>query len=319
MKTKALVFTLLLMTSTYCWAQWVGYPKAKLTAHVIDEDGKPVSGANVLFGFTQQFQGDDAYVQGLTDSNGNFTGEGYTYGMLGTKVIKEGYYFGTVSNPQFIKSIDGKWQPYDATYTTVLRKIGDPIPMYARDANLNIPAVGQPCGYDLEVGDWVGPYGKGRVADLIMTLQRQYQNVTNYDVSVDIAFSNPGDGIQETQLPKEFSNSEFIWPRLAPITGYESSLSLHVIRTPPGFSGDIGDKYQNKKYFFRVRSVEDNGNVTSALYGKISESIEISPMHAKNCYVHLYYYLNPTPNDRNMEYGSTLFKKLSEFEVPNSP
>ena len=83
-----------------------------------------------------------------------------------------------------------------------------------------------------------------------------------------------------------------------------------------GFHGNVP---QDQVYFFRVRTVEQNGIVTSALYGKINSGLCITPQHAKNCYVGLYYYLNPTPNDRNIEYGSTLFKNLEFLETPRAP
>jgi len=231
---------------------------------------------------------------------------------------KEGYYGGGISSGHFYKTDSlNHWLPWDATYTTVLRKIGNPIPMYAKNVNIDIPAIGQPCGYDLEVGDWVGPYGKGKVSDFIFTLQRQYQDYFDFNVSVTLTFSNPGDGIQVTQLPVEFANSQFKWPRKAPVDDYQLGFSVQFSENKKiGFHGNVP---QDQVYFFRVRTVEQNGIVTSALYGKINSGLCITPQHAKNCYVGLYYYLNPTPNDRNIEYGSTLFKNLEFLETPRAP
>jgi len=32
-------------------------------------------------------------------------------------------------------------------------------------ASFTIPEIQKTCGFDLEVGDWLAPYGKGKVAD----------------------------------------------------------------------------------------------------------------------------------------------------------
>jgi hypothetical protein len=228
---------------------------------------------------------------------------------------------GWANIPSFVKDDGlGHWLPWDATYTTVLRKIGNPIPMYAKNVNIDIPAVGVPCGYDLEIGGWVGPYGKGRKADFIFTLQRQYQDYFHFNVTVTLTFSNPGDGIQVTELPKDFANSQFKWPRMAPSTGYQSNFSVNFSENQQGHDTNFqGNVASDQVYFFRVRTVEQNGNMASALYGKIASGLQITPQHAKNCYVSLNYYLNPTSNDQNMEYGSTLFKNLPDLEVPRAP
>ena len=49
---------------------------------------------------------------------------------------------------------------------------------------------------------------------------------------------------------------------------------------------------ENRNYFFRVRTVlDEEGNVKSALYGKIYGD-----------FMQFRYYLNPTLNDRNVEF-----------------
>jgi hypothetical protein len=320
---KLKVFILLLVAVAAIGAVAVlNFPKIRFTVHVVGEDGQPISGANAMFLFNQDSSALNKMTQvpGVTDGNGNLTAEGYSpYGTVaGQPFTKDSYYVSNASIPQFTKDDGlGHWLPWDQTYTTVMRKIGNPIPMYAKNVNIDIPAVGQPCGYDLVIGDWVGPYGKGRTSDLVMTLQRQWQDVYHFDVSVVISFSNPGDGIQITQLPKEFANSDFKWPRLAPENGYQSNFTIHVTSNPK--TGFQGMTPEDQTYFFRVRTTEQNGNASNALYGKIASGIKLMPGASKTCEVHLNYYLNPTSNDRNMEYGSTLFKNLEFLETPREP
>jgi len=326
-KTKVVVFLIVAAVGAVGIYQVTGPPTIRFTVHVVGEDGEPLAGVktSVIFhptGHHDQF----TQVDVVSNVNGNFTAQGFSHDgtfAVGELLNKDGYYASGVLIPHFTKTDDlGHWLPWGQTYTTMMRKIGDPIPMYARIVDINIPAVGQPCAYDLEAGDWVAPYGKGLTADFVFTLQRQWQAFNNFDVSVVITFPNSGDGIQETQLPAEFADSQFKWPRVAPEDGYQPSLLLRVADSPTtGLQGNIGDKNSNNRYFFRVRAVESDGNVSSALYGKISEGIELAPNSSKTCGIHLAYYLNPTPNDRNMEYDvqKDLFKNLDWMQAPRTP
>ena len=54
---------------------------------------------------------------------------------------------------------------------------------------------------------------------------------------------------------------------------------------------------------FRVRTVLDNeGNITSARYGKIYGPVEYGEEERGGGGVRFIYYLNPTANDRNLEF-----------------
>ena len=67
----------------------------------------------------------------------------------------------------------------------------------------------------------------------------------------------------------------------------------------------------NHNYYFRVRTVLDgNGNVKSALYGKIYGD-----------FMQFNYYLNPTPNDRNVEFDpkKNLMENLGPLESVSEP
>ena len=80
-------------------------------------------------------------------------------------------------------------------------------------------------------------------------------------------------------------------------------------------------KQQERGYFFRVRTAEENGRIISANYGKITGDIGIDPRDAKNCTVTFTYYLNPTSLDRNMECDPkrNLLQGLSWEENPREP
>jgi hypothetical protein len=83
-------------------------------------------------------------------------------------------------------------------------------------------------------------------------------------------------------------------------------------------------KFGNNKwegYFFRVRTVEQDGKIVSARYGKIRGGIEVDPRWSSTCSVTLTYYFNPTPNDRNLEWDmkKNLFGGLTDMETPREP
>jgi hypothetical protein len=192
--------------------------------------------------------------------------------------------------------------------------------MYVRRfRRLEIPAVDRPCGFDLETSDWVAPWGKGKVADFIMTLTRRYENRDDFEVNVTLSFSNPLDGIQEANLPAQFRGSEFIWPRQAPETGFNPKYSARF-GVKPGHDY-YGSAFEEDAYFFRVRTQERNGQIVSALYGKIKGGIRLEGRETGTCIVAFTYYLNPTLLDRNVEWDTkrNLLTGLSHEETPRHP
>jgi hypothetical protein len=333
MKTTTVLYLLLFSTASCLLGQtnqqWQGYPQAKVTVRVIGEDEQPIPGVTASFVFGGQYDYNHTLleVKGETDASGLFTAQGYTYGQFGHNLSKDGYYMGSTPIPIFRDAKDGHWQPWGATNTAILRKIEKPVPVYAKKVRgeADIPAVGKPCGYDLEAGDWVAPHGRGKIADFIITLtNRHYESRSVFDVGATITFSNPLDGIQETQLPKEYATSEFKWPRQAPENGYQSSFAARGAQFPDGgpkpirtFNGDG----TGQAYFFRVRTVEQDGKIVSALYGKIDSGIVLDPIGSKFCGIFFTYYLNPTSLDRSMEFDlkRNLFTNLPNLELPRLP
>jgi hypothetical protein len=302
-------------TQTTGWT----FPQARVVVRVLGEDGTPIPDVKTRLVFCGPTNVNDIVrVEGRTGTNGTFSGQGFSNAMLGGSLRKEGYYFGAANIPHFLDATNDQWQPWGATYTSVLRKIGNPVAVYAKQPWITIPAIGKPCGYDLEVGDWVSPHGGGKVSDFIFTLQRAYTNRDQFEVSVDLSFSNPSDGIQETELPKQFAQSWFIWPRQAPESGYKSAWRIEW--GWPGKMPPIED-IEKQKYFFRVRTKEKDGKIVSALYGKLSAGFELAPYETSTCQLHMSYYLNPTPLDRNMEFDleKNLLKGLNDLETPRVP
>ena len=266
----------------------------KATLKVIDGGGRSVTGAVawVSFYITPPLGQTEASekIEGLTDSSGLFTASHRDRSLfLGFHAEKAGYYpawfeyaldFPTQYDPV-------KWNP---NVTLLLKKIVKPIPMYAKWLNTHVPVLDTPVGFDLLTGDWVAPHGKGRNKDFVFTRNLSFKSNLDYEGKVTLAFSNPGDGIQMFQPSEIEKTSSMKSPHEAPQEGYESMLTRET-SAHPGQSS----KYEyepHRIYFFRVRTVlDDSGNVKSANYGKIYGD-----------FMQLRYFLNPTPNDRNIEF-----------------
>ncbi len=164
-------------------------------------------------------------------------------------------------------------------------------------------------------GDWVAPRGKGKISDFIFTAQSAFTNLQQQHVILNLSFSNPLDGIQLTELPKEFGNSFFKWPRQAPDNGYQPTWMQERDKTYRI------QKLEQQKFFFRVRTLEKDGKIVSAFYGKLSEGFQVGADSPTVCKFRLCYYLNPRPLDRNMEFDlkQNLFKNLPQNEQPRRP
>ena len=81
----------------------------------------------------------------------------------------------------------------------------------------------------------------------------------------------------------------------------------------------------DQNFFFRVRSeTDDEGNITSALYGKIHGEILFTIgtlRNPKKSSLSFTYYLNPDHNDTNLEFDleKNLFKGLNSLEEVRAP
>jgi hypothetical protein len=297
-------------------------PQWNATIKVIDEDGQPISGAHAVVGYyvsptggqdnINTVAGDN--ISGLTAADGIFKASHQDRSaFLNFVAEKEGYYTTrveyTLGAPSQYDS--AKWNP---TVTLVLKKIGKPIAMYAKWVYSDPPIfkkTGQPpisfdesIGYDLVVGDWVAPYGKGTNTDIIFGEQFDKKSVTDYYYKQTISFPNAGDGIQEFSVPDTEKGSDLRSPHEAPADGYESRLIRENYHHP----GQVGesDYDENRIYLFRM-TLPDGLH-----YGKI---------YGDPIQMNFRYYLNPTPNDRNIEFDpkQNLSRGLKPFERVTSP
>lgn len=298
---------------------------AKATIVAVDERNKSVEGAYTGITFEENTgQGPKvSTADGLTDSEGKFTASGNCNGHIAYGAKKEGYYDSYYSYDFKGKNSFG-WEPWNPKLKVVLRKIENPVPMYARDterSKIEIPVVNQDVGFDLVKFDWVVPYGMGTHADFIFNLQRlPVVSRKKYDATLTITFSNKGDGIQAVREDLQ-SGSKFKLPRFAPENGYESKLILHQWYVQGGpVNQNFDFKAGDLNYIFRVRSIEKDGKIERSMYGKTRGYISFTAMESKTAKIYFIYYLNPDYT-RNLEFDPkrNLFGKLPDLERVTEP
>jgi hypothetical protein len=299
---KTFIYLLMGMLSTGCA---LAQPSAsKFTVRVLDsETGHPVTNATVQAIFEHQYDpwGNKPNIVDRrnepVDLNGEVVFEGKCiHGGAGGTAFAEGYYSGHEGQSSTKNIALNRWEPWNPTIEVKMRKIKNPVSMkYKRQGWTVVPEFGKPIGYDLEKGDWVIPHGTGEIEDFVFLMNLNRKSMADAEASYILSFSNPLDGIQEYMPPKRLQ-SAYIFPYTAPIEGYEKSLYQHDINTPYGPSKTT--EKDNVNYLFRVRTkTDDEGNIISACYGRISGEIKIS----RKGQVEFEYWFNPDPQSRSLE------------------
>lgn len=256
-------------------------------------DGIPLEGATVKGGFKRRMGDDEPVINYIaTDTNGLVQASAVTSGQVTIKVTKDGYYQHYESLNLYNLLLSG---PVFTNLTVDLKKIVNPIPMYANEVRTYIPQTNCAVGYDICTGDWIEPFGNGKKADLMFEMQYDFVDDQNYEVTLLASFPNPHDGIQ----PFDFKYPKHEGPELksayeAPVSGYASSLVMRrickdgLVAVPKSVGG----------YYFRLNTVVDNqGELISAQYGKIYGDIVFDRFAS----LLFRYYFNPDKT-RNVEF-----------------
>jgi hypothetical protein len=76
----------------------------------------------------------------------------------------------------------------------------------------------------------------------------------------------------------------------------------------------------NQNYFYRVRTVKEDGKIKSAMYGKIYGEIQFDVINAPTAAIIFTYYLNPD-GTRNTEFDpkNNLFRDLPPIQRVTDP
>ena len=278
-----------------------------VSVRTVDQDGKPVAEAKL------DAESGDKTVSGQ-DGRAQLAVKKKAFSTR-FRAVKEGYYE---------TETDGFPLPLSPnvdlskTVNIVIKKIKNPIPMYAKSLTaghggvLKLPSYdGKSYGYDLVIGDWVAPHGKGTTSDLIFRFEGNPGRVVEleeWEKKITITFSNKHDGILAWQGLSDNGRaygSELASDYEAPATGYQSEWIQRTWKEKDGLRQTTVNQFRN--YYFRVRTqVDENGNIVSMHYGKIYGD-----------FMSFTYYLNPTPNDRNVEFDTN--KNLFHLNKATKP
>jgi len=297
----------------------VPLPEARLTIKVLDENGRSLSNMPVHVWLSES-----AIRDGQTDSNGLFVAEGTcTIKDIPISIVKQDYYDSRLryTYPNYLSVKDNKWQPWNPVVTAVVRRIVNPIPVLMKRVEARLPIGDEPFAFDLQVGDWVRPYGRGEVSDMRFEVTRRVTSPNDYEGTLRLTFTNALDGIQRAE--GMIMESALRFPRCATTDGYLTNYVYSHGKDPiKGYYG-AGVDDPKKYYLLRVRSVVDrDGEIKEALYGILDGDIKLMGVaSANNLSIAFTYYLNPTPNDRNLEFDPkrNLFKNLKSTEQVTAP
>lgn len=272
------------------------YERSTVTIRVTDQTGVPVTNAFVgVNGYTQRA------FEGRSDTNGRFIYTDRIAGGVSCFVYKDGYY--ETGGQIWVGPV--KWTDHPASeYTVVLKKIVNPVPMICKRLRTNVPKLNEPFGFDLEIGDWVKPDGKGNTKDILFSATRRMASRRDHEVRVKIAFSNDLDGCQEfiSANPHDINiiTSELIPLQVSPITGYTNEIALWQSAVPEQPFKRSWQK--NRNYVFRIRSkIDTTGKLVEANYCWTEGDIIIDPGDKTTVYVEFKYYFNPDPHSRSLE------------------
>ena len=283
-------------------------PTAKVTVKVVDEIGAPVAGAATGIGIGAVTSVGD---NGISDANGIFIGQVTGWGGLGYGAKKTGYYsYHDVIDVHPVRSgLLYRWEPWNPTKVAVLRPIINPVPMYAKWVTATLPRLEALCGYDLELGDWVQPYGKGINSDLIFTGFREFVDRDNWKASLRVAANGKSAGFISIKEFLGVDGSDFKLPREAPLAGYLPRYDINdKSGTPDPFNKELS-------FVFRTRTVENaKGETITALYGKIRGPIQFGVRSSPTMTLVFTYYINPD-GTRNLEFDPK--RNLFQNKIPD--
>ena len=306
---------------------------AHISAYVIDEiTHAPIPSIKVSASFSND-NGWKAWTESApiyhdtqeTDVNGFCTLKGKTnIGRAGCGVDKQGekYYGAGGRGFHFTKkNIFGVWQPDNLVATIRLQRVEHPIPLFVKNVRPKVASgtfdgTNAVLRYDLVLGDWLPPEGKGECADLEIRTRLTIDEVlqvgkykdwkkTFFTFSNTVRFPGEGNGCRAEMT----SPTAGIKLRNAPEAGYGKTIVNRFgvkrkIVGPNVNEAEYSDSNPNRCYYFRIRSrFDDKGNLVEAYYGKVYGDFNFHGRWDLGFRgVDFLYYLNPKSLDRNLEW-----------------
>lgn len=279
--------------------------QGRVTLRITDSAAMPVEDAKTSVAFWASDSLPDVISRdGTTDTNGYYVATGITMDRMGYLIEKDGYY-STHGELSFYRPgedcVDnGRWQPWNHTNTIVLKKRRNPVSMIASSFDIPFPIRDKAVGLDMEVGDWVKPYGEGSVSDIMFSYSSHLSDdILVFSNRLGISFQGQGNGY--IRKAKD-SWSEYVFVYDAPLMGYIQEMVLSVDRTR--FKILKRNLFGPEEYLiFRIRSVlDEKGEIVSARYGIIDGPIKYGDDEQGGGVVQFRYWLNPASVGRNLEH-----------------
>lgn len=284
---------------------------AKFIVSVVNDDGISISNANVFCGFSQRDNKlGGADVSALTDDSGRCIVSGRTDGHeVVFRVEKEGYYRSrnsvrlTMQNEIHDVRFDC-WQPYGDNLAILVRERRNPLSVNdvkdGKPYEHAIPQEDSWYGFDLMVGDWISPFGKGTVADLNVRIRSDVLgSMRNKGIEMDVEIVGADNGCYYENLRP---NSEFKFSYVADVeNAYKNEiLNFHRYRLKGGFYDEV-DPIKGREMVARIRTRKDaEGKVVFCHYVRIL-GVGMARTFTNETTFSIDYRLNLTPNDPNLE------------------
>jgi hypothetical protein len=150
--------------------------ETQITTSVATEDGIPVANAEIRVVHDYANKTNSSVQYAKTDNNGNAITSARSRGSVMIRTKHSLYY------PTYEDEVDVTAGPLDYEHTplkylkhsVVVRKIINPISLFAKQNDTPFPEKEKWIGFDLEKADWVKPYGIGIETDVEFLLINQY-------------------------------------------------------------------------------------------------------------------------------------------------
>lgn len=276
----------------------------KVKVSVAGDDGNPIKDAKVTIGFLGSLPHQTEKKIGLTTQNGVFEASGTAMLRMGVLVEKDGYYLTQSERLSREENHDLHCK---------IRKMENPIPLFARKFSGRIPNLKQPHGFDFKKGDWVAPHGKGEIADIFFTVHVVEQEKGGLIGRLGVTFSSSSEGVCKVDANSGYlSGSDLKMPNKAPLGGYVPKMEREIK------GGQYETQERNIGWFVRSRFVSMPDGEAQHNYAKLTRDVNVfvgggrflpedqrREQPQEYAVITFVYCFNPEPNDRNLEFDST--------------
>lgn len=279
--------------------------EAKIHLSIVDDVGMGVSNVSVRVFMGMNFRPKGYWINGVTDEDGYFIIQGKTCGdEMEIFISKNGYYdsyeklcFAEIGKEHNVDN--GKWLPYGEKYNMVIRKIRKPQAIWFRGDYIFTKKLNQWLGFDMQMYDFVYPYGIGKISDLEIKIDWDGKWLPDYTgMGISIRFIAPFSGYYEVPIQ---SSSKLKGPYVVDVEKEYRKTAVFFERVVNS-SERIRKPYdQNKCWVVRSRcKVDTDGNLIASNYSMIHKISFCGEINGSGG-VRIIGAFNPTPNDTNLE------------------